>query len=120
MYSGNDQEDRVAVVQLNTELRRAELELLSAECATDRLRLRFSVQDIAHFAKREILRKAIDLAGSLHGYYSSLRKQMPVDDPEETAFLPARTNVNAVAAPLARAPSGGPTDINYSIVTKAT
>ena len=43
MFSWDNPEDRVAVVQMNAELRHARLELLSAECATHQLRLRFSV-----------------------------------------------------------------------------
>ena len=35
MYLWNDPDDRVAIAQLNAELRHAQLDLLSAQCATD-------------------------------------------------------------------------------------
>jgi hypothetical protein len=60
MRCWNDSEDRVAIVQMNADLRHAQLELLSAQCATDRIRLRFSIEDIAHYGQPDILRKAIN------------------------------------------------------------
>jgi hypothetical protein len=74
MYSWEDPQERVAVLQLNADLRHAQLELLSAECATDRLRLRFSTSDVAEFADEALLSKAIKTAASLNHYYSTLRK----------------------------------------------
>jgi hypothetical protein len=47
-------ENRVAIVQINNELRNAQVELLSAQCATDRLRLRFSKEDIAQHGPRRL------------------------------------------------------------------
>jgi hypothetical protein len=75
MYSWEDPQERVAVLQLNADLRHAQLELLSAECATDRLRLRFSTADIAEFADEVLLSKAIKTVASLNHYYSSLGKR---------------------------------------------
>ncbi len=72
MFSWEDTHDRVAIVQLNAELRHAQLELLSAQCATDRLRLRYSCEDVASFAERHLLQKAIRAASTLNEYYSSL------------------------------------------------
>jgi len=77
MSSLGDLGDRVAAVQMNAELRHAQLEMLSAQCATDRLRLRYSIQDIARHAQRDTLRKAWVAANSLFEYYSSIVKQMP-------------------------------------------
>ena len=75
MYSWEDPQERIAVLQLNADLRHAQLELLSAECAADRLRLRFSTADIAEFADEVVLSKAIKTAASLNHYYSSLPKR---------------------------------------------
>ena len=74
MYSWEDSEDRVAIVQMNAELRHAQLELLSAQCATHRLRLRFSNEDLARYAQRDILRKAFEAASGLHEYYSAIHQ----------------------------------------------
>jgi hypothetical protein len=77
MYSWENPKDRVAIVQMNAELRHAQLELLSAQCATQQLRLRFSAEDLAHYAQRDLLRKALDAASALHEYYSSIKKLIP-------------------------------------------
>jgi hypothetical protein len=42
-----NQEDRISIVQMNSELRHAELESLSAHCATHKLRLGFSTETVA-------------------------------------------------------------------------
>lgn len=80
MFSWDKDGDRVAIIKMNAELRSAQLEILSAQCATDRLRLRFSVRDIAQHAHRDVLRKALSSAIALHRYYSDIARQ--VTDPE--------------------------------------
>jgi hypothetical protein len=79
-------EDRISIVQMNSELRHAELELLSAHCATHKLRLRFSAETVARHGRRDVLRKSIETASALSEYYSSIEKQMP---DEETVSAPA-------------------------------
>jgi hypothetical protein len=83
MYSWNDPDDRVAIAQMNADLRHAQLDLLSAKCATDRLRLRFSVADLARYGERDVLRKAIGTAITLNEYYLSIQNEMP---PDSTSF----------------------------------
>jgi hypothetical protein len=79
MCSWNDRDDRVAIAQMNADLRHAQLDLLSAKCATDRLRLRFSAADLARYGERDVLRKAIGTAITLNEYYLSIQKEMPAD-----------------------------------------
>jgi hypothetical protein len=67
-------ENRVAIVQMNDELRNAQVELLSAQCATDRLRLRFSQEDIAQHGQPDVLRRAVATTTALHDYYSAIEK----------------------------------------------
>ena len=81
-----NQEDRISIVQMNSELRHAELELLSAHCAAHKLRLRFSTETVARHGRRDVLRKSIETASALSEYYSSIEKQM-LD--EETVSAPA-------------------------------
>lgn len=69
-------EDNLSIVQMNSELRHAELELLSAHCATHKLRLRFSTEDLARYGHRDVLRKSIETASALGDYYSSIEKQI--------------------------------------------
>jgi hypothetical protein len=89
MFSWSKSEDRVAIVQMNAELRHAQLELLSAECATDRLRLRFSVNDVACHGERDVLRKAVASATALHDYYSNIARQVS----DLNAIAPKRTSL---------------------------
>jgi hypothetical protein len=77
MFSWENPDDRVAIVQMNSELRHARLELLSAECATHQLRLRFSTEDLARYGEHDVLRKAIDSAASLNDFYASIQRQIP-------------------------------------------
>lgn len=77
MYSWENPDDRVSIVNLNSELRHAQLELLSAHCATDQLRLRFSADDLARFGQRDVLRKSVQAASALNEYYTSIEKKIP-------------------------------------------
>jgi len=77
MYSWENPEDRVSIVQMNSELRHAQLELLSAHCATHQLRLRFSTDDLARFGQRDVLRKSLEAATALSEYYSAIEKKIP-------------------------------------------
>ncbi len=92
MYSWNDPDDRVAIVQMNADLRHAQLDLLSAQCATDRLRLRFSVEDLARYGEKDVLRKTIGTAVALNDYYLSIQNEMPADP----ASLPESQVLQAV------------------------
>jgi len=83
MSSLNPAGDRVAILQMNAELRNAQLEMLSAQCATDRLRLHYSAETIARHAQREILHKACSSANALYQYYDSLTQQLPPPDETE-------------------------------------
>ena len=74
MVSLDEAGDRIAFVRMNAELRQAQLEMLSAQCATDRLRLRFSTEDMARHGDRDLLRKAANSANALHDFYSSIEK----------------------------------------------
>ena len=89
MFSWEKNGDRVAIVQMNAELRHAQLEILSAQCATDRLRLRFSTEGLARHAQRDVLRKALSAANALHHYYSSIARQ--VTDPDSMATASAHS-----------------------------
>jgi hypothetical protein len=100
MFSWDDPEDRIAIVQMNAELRHAQLELLSAECATHQLRLRFSTENVARYGERDVLRKAITGAGALNKYYSAVEGYLPRDVARAEA-TGARFNEQQVAAATA-------------------
>lgn len=77
MYSWENPDDRASIAQMNSELQHAQLELLSAHCATHQLRLRFSMDDLARFGQRDILRKSVQAAAALSEYYTSIEKKIP-------------------------------------------
>src|ERR1700674_4791550 len=81
-----NQEDRISIVQMNSDLRHAEVDLLSAHCATHKLPLRFSTETLARHGRRDILRKSIETASALSEYYSSIERQIPA---EEVVSAPA-------------------------------
>ena len=77
MYSWENPDDRVSIAQMNSELQHAQLELLSAHCAVHQLRLRFSMDDLARFGQRDILRKSVQAASALSEYYTAIEKKIP-------------------------------------------
>lgn len=77
MYSWENPDDRISIVNMNSALRQAQLELLSAHCATHQLRLRFSADDLARFGQRDILRKSVEAATALSEYYTSIESKIP-------------------------------------------
>jgi len=80
MYSWDNPDDRLTIMQMNTDLRSAQLELLSAHCSTHQLRLRYSPENLARFAEREVLRKSVQTANALHEYYTSINLEIPAQD----------------------------------------
>jgi len=103
MFSSDEVGDRAAIVQMNAELHHAQLEMLSAQCATDRLRLRYSAEEIARHAQRDVLRKALSSARALYEYYNSIARQVPDPDAIEKpgASLLSEAKVEAAIARMA-------------------
>ncbi len=89
MYTFKDPDDRVPVLQLNSELQQAHLELLSAHCATHQLRLHYSPGDLARFGRRDVLQKSAQAASALNEFYSSVEKKLP--SPESNPVVPQPT-----------------------------
>lgn len=71
----------VDIARLKADLAAARIELLSAHCATDRIRLRYSLQDIVHFGERSELKKVISYAGALCSFFAQLEAHF--QHPEE-------------------------------------
>jgi hypothetical protein len=87
MYSWENPDDRISIVHMNSELRQAQLELLSAHCATHQLRLRFSTDDLARFGQRDVLRKSLQAATALTEYYTSIDSKIPAFEAKPPAPL---------------------------------
>jgi hypothetical protein len=58
--------------RLRADLAAASVEMLSAQCAADRVRLQYSLQDIAIFGDPQALKRAIASAESMHNFFSQV------------------------------------------------
>jgi len=58
--------------RLKADLAAARVELLSAQCAADRVRLQYSIPDIVASAERQALKQAIASAEALYRFFSQL------------------------------------------------
>ncbi|MGZ4733496.1 MAG: hypothetical protein ACXVZH_15290 [Terriglobales bacterium] len=63
---------QVDVARLNADLAAAGVELLSAHCATDRIRLKYSPQGIVAFGELHSLQRAIASAEALYRFFSQI------------------------------------------------
>lgn len=62
----------VDIARLQADLAAAGVEILSAQCAADRVRLQYSLEDIIAFVERGTLKKAITSAHALYRFFSLL------------------------------------------------
>jgi len=71
---------QIDVSRLKADLADSTVELLSAHCATDRVRLRYSVHDIAAYGERAVLKKAITYAQALHDFFSQIDHHIKLEE----------------------------------------
>lgn len=73
-----------AAAKLIAELQNVKMDLLSAQCAADRLRQQFSLKEIVALGERQTLERAIASARSLARFFSQLEAEISVesDDPK--------------------------------------
>jgi hypothetical protein len=94
MDSYENPDERVSVLELNSELQHAQLELLSAHCATHQLRLRYSADELARFGRRDVLRKSAQAASALSEFYAAVEKKFPQSTPGHAASAePSREKI---------------------------
>ncbi|MGB8065045.1 MAG: hypothetical protein WCF26_24375 [Candidatus Sulfotelmatobacter sp.] len=93
MYPYEDPAGRVPVLQLNSELQQAQLELLSAHCATHQLRLHYSAADLARFGRRDILEKSAQAASALNEFYASIEKKLTLPENHPVASQPTPAQI---------------------------
>ena len=79
MFS-DENKKQADTVRLIADLRTAKVELLSAQCATDRLRLQYTLQDIVSFGERQTLDRAIASAGALSRFFSQVEAQIKLHE----------------------------------------
>jgi hypothetical protein len=72
----DDPGKRAGIARLASDLRSAKVELLSAQCAADRLRLQYSIADIVSYGEHQALKGAIASAGALCRFFASIERHM--------------------------------------------
>jgi hypothetical protein len=77
MQVNGDPKEQVAIIQMNAELQRAQIELSRIQFAIGKLLLRFSPEDIAQNAKQDTVSSALEALQSLKDFYSALNAQKP-------------------------------------------
>jgi hypothetical protein len=88
MSSCENPDYRVSVLDLNSDLQQAQVELLSAQCAVHQLRLHYSSDDLARFGRRDVLRKSAEAASALHQFFSEIEKRIPARSQSASAIEP--------------------------------
>ena len=83
MQFGSDK--NVDVARLKADLAAAAVELLSAHCAVDRVRLQYSPQDIVSFGERSALKRAISLDPRNGTYHFQLARAYKAEGLHEKA-----------------------------------
>jgi len=80
----NDEPSKQAgIARLTSDLRSVKIELLSAQCTADRLRVQYSIADIVSYGERQALKGAIASAGALCRFFASIEQQMKqAEEPE--------------------------------------
>jgi hypothetical protein len=68
MQSGSQKQDDVA--RLKADVCAAGIEVLSAHCAADRIRLQYSLEDVVTFGERHTLKKAIASSQAIYRYFA--------------------------------------------------
>jgi hypothetical protein len=69
-------DNRISILQMNSDLEHAQLELLGAHCAVHQLRLRYSSDELARFGRRDVLHKSAEAAASLHDFYAAIEDKV--------------------------------------------
>jgi hypothetical protein len=67
---------QVDVPRLMADLTAAKVELLSAQCAADRIRLQYSPQEIAAFGERQTVKRTIASAEALYRFFSQVETHL--------------------------------------------
>jgi hypothetical protein len=67
---------QIDVARMMADLTAAKVELLSAQCAVDRVRLQYSLEDIVAFAERQTLKRTIASAEALYRFFSQVEAQV--------------------------------------------
>jgi hypothetical protein len=82
--SKDDARNQAEIVRLIADLRTAKVELLSAQCATDRVRLQYSLHDIVNFGERQTLKRAIASADAVHRFFAQINAHLKPEEEQNS------------------------------------
>jgi len=91
---------RCDLVRLIFDLPAAKVELLSAQCAVDRLRLHYSLWDIVTFGERRTLERAIASARALNQFFSEIEAGFPAEENEGRRYAGSSRSTRTFHAEL--------------------
>jgi hypothetical protein len=80
MQSGSNKQ--INVTRLKADVAAAGVEILSAHCATDRVRLQYSPQDVVAFSERSTLKRAIQSSQAIYRYFVLIENHL--DHPDDS------------------------------------
>jgi len=69
--------------RLRADLASAAVEILSAHCASDRVRLQYPLRDIVTYGERQALKRAIASVQAMHQFFSQLGAQIQNQEASE-------------------------------------
>jgi hypothetical protein len=96
MCQYEDSGDGGCAPQLNAELEQAQIEILSAHCATHQLKLRYSSEQLARFGRRDVLQRSAKAASDLSTFYTDIEKRLHLAEQARTPLLTETQIVDAV------------------------
>lgn len=67
---------QIDISRLRADLAATAVEMLSAHCAADRVRLQYSPQDVVAFGERRALERSIASAEALHRFFSQVQAEI--------------------------------------------
>lgn len=79
MQSGSKKQ--IDVTRLKADVAAAGVEILSAHCAVDRIRLQYSPHDVVQSAERNTLKKAIISAEAMYRFFALIEHEL--NNPEQ-------------------------------------
>ena len=78
MQSGSKKQ--LDIVRLKADLAAASVEILSAHCAADRVRLNYSPQEVVSFGDRPALKRAILSSEALHRFFTQIARHLEMQE----------------------------------------
>jgi hypothetical protein len=72
----DESKKQTKVAKLVADLRSAKVELLSAQCAVDRLRIQYPIPDIISFGERQTLERALASARAVSRFFNEIESHL--------------------------------------------